>query len=488
MEAKFNFNGEILKGKWHKNNITRISEEKQAIAIANFCKNKDVRIAGVNKERKEYQPLQLFNLSALQATANKALKFSPQKTLDVLQKLYLKGTVSYPRSDSQYLTNEEAKMLPSILDNLSNIKKYKELLPPPHASIANNKRYVNEKKVTDHHAIIPTEQIPDVSKLTLDEGKIYDLIVRQVIAAHYNNAIFNYTTIHSLVDNRAEFITKGKEQIEDGWRKVIYYSKEDPDEGQNLPSLQEGELGQVSKVDYKKGETQPPKRYTDGKHLDDIELEKVLAKTEGLGTETTRAGIINLLKDRNYIEVSKNQVFATLKGLLLIEALGESILGSPRMTAKWEQRLSEIGEGKASPKAFLEQVKRLSQKLMVDAKEQKVNWSFNHNELDKISSNTQNRSYIKNEKKVIGKCRMCSGTILDFGKFYGCTDYNTSNCKFSISKKILGKTLSQANVKKILKTGETNLIKGFKKDEKAFNAILIWNEKEKKIGFKFNSK
>lgn len=256
---------------------------------------------------------------------------------------------------------------------------------PPSTSIINNKRYVNEKKVTDHHAIIPTEQIPDISKLTLDEVKIYDLVVRQVIAAHYNNAIFNYTTIHSLVDNRAEFVTKGKEQIEEGWRKVIYLSKEnsDSDEGQNLPSLQEGELGQVTKVDLKKGETQSPKRYTEGnlitlmktagKHLDDTELEKVLAKTEGLGTEATRAGIINLLRDRNYIEVNKNQVSATPKGLLLIEALGESILASPGMTAKWEQRLSEIGEGKASPKNFIEQVTKLSHKLVIDAKEQKEN-------------------------------------------------------------------------------------------------------------------
>mgnify|MGYP001944564419 CR=1 FL=1 len=369
---------------------------------------------------------------------------------------------------------------------------------PPSTSIINNKRYVNEKKVTDHHAIIPTEQIPDISKLTLDEVKIYDLVVRQVIAAHYNNAIFNYTTIHSLVDNRAEFVTKGKEQIEEGWRKVIYLSKEnsDSDEGQNLPSLQEGELGQVTKVDLKKGETQSPKRYTEGnlitlmktagKHLDDTELEKVLAKTEGLGTEATRAGIINLLRDRNYIEVNKNQVSATPKGLLLIEALGESILASPGMTAKWEQRLSEIGEGKASPKNFIEQVTKLSHKLVIDAKEQKENWTFENIQMEKIGSNPQNKKYKKNQKTVLGKCIMCNGNILDFGKFYGCTNYKNSNCKFSISKKILGKTISQANMKKLLKTGQTNEIKNFKKGEKTFNAIIIWNEKKNKIEFKFN--
>ncbi|KAB2338214.1 DNA topoisomerase III [Cytobacillus depressus] len=497
VEATFNFDDKTIKGKWHKNNVTRILEEKQAVAIAEFCKNKDVKITNIKKERKEYQPPFLFNLSALQATANKTFKFPPQITLDILQKLYLKGIVSYPRSDSQFLTKEEAKGLPNLLNQLSKMKQYEAFLPPPNASIMNNKRYVNEKKVTDHHAIIPTEQVPDTSKLSADEAKIYDLIARQVIAAHYNNAVFDYTTINSLVDGRAEFITKGKVQIEEGWRKVIFTSKEnsDSEDGQELPNLQEGEAGQVTKVDLKKGETQAPKRYTEGnlitlmksagKHLEDTELEKVLAKTEGLGTEATRAGIINLLKDRNYIEISKNQVFATQKGLLLIEALGESILASPSMTGKWEQRLSEIGEGKASPKAFIEQVKKLSHKLMMDAKEQKVNWTFEHIEMEKISSNSKSK-FVKKEKTVVGKCKLCDGQILDFGKFYGCTNYKTSNCKFSISKKILGKTVSQANVKKLLNTGETNVIKNFKKGEKTFDAILGWNEKENKIEFRFN--
>lgn len=498
VEAHFNFNGKIIKGKWHKNNDTRILEEKQAIAIADFCKNKDVRITNVKKERKEYLPPLLFNLSTLQATANKSLKFSPQKTLDVLQKLYLKGAVSYPRSDSQFLTNEEAKGLPGILNQLSRITQFKDFLPPPNVSVIHNKRYVNEKKVTDHHAIIPTEQIPEVSKLSMDEFKIYDLIVRQVIAAHYNNAIFNYTTVHSLVCDRAEFITKGKEQLEEGWRKVIYSSKEhlDTDIGEILPSLQEKEAGQVTKVDLKKGETQPPKRYTEGnlitlmktagKHLEDTELEKVLAKTEGLGTEATRAGIINLLKERNYIEINKNQVYATQKGCLLIEALGESILTSPAMTGKWEQRLSEIGEGKASPKSFLEQVKKLSQKLIVDAKEQRNHWSFDNIQMEKIDSNPQNKKNNKNEKISLGKCKICSGTILDFGKFYGCSNYKASNCKFSVSKKILGKTISQANMKKLIKTGQTNVIKNFQKGDKAFDASIVWNEKENKIEFRFN--
>ncbi|MER2000835.1 MAG: DNA topoisomerase, partial [Lysinibacillus sp.] len=157
VEAEFNFEGKVLKAKWHKNNNSRLQEERQAVAAANFCLNKSVEITNIKKEVKEYAPPFLFNLSTLQATANKAYKFSPQMTLDILQKLYLKGLVSYPRSDSQFLTNEEAKTLPTILEHLSKIDKYNGLLPAPSNSILNNKRFVNEKKVTDHHAIIVTE-------------------------------------------------------------------------------------------------------------------------------------------------------------------------------------------------------------------------------------------------------------------------------------------------------------------------------------------
>ncbi|MBD8032392.1 MULTISPECIES: DNA topoisomerase III [Solibacillus] len=498
VEAEFNFEGKILKAKWHKDNNSRVMEERQAIAIANFCVNKRVEITSIKEETKEFAPPLLFNLSTLQATANKAFKISPQHTLDILQKLYLKGLISYPRSDSQFLTNEEAKTLPNIMENLSKIDKYKNLLPPPTKSILTNKRFVNAQKVTDHHAIIITEQLPNLSKLSTEEEKIYDLVVRQVIAAHYNNAIYSYTTIHSLVEKRAEFISKGKVQIEEGWRKVIYHTNANSpaDKDELLPLLHENEHGIVTKAKERKSETQPPNRYSEGnlitlmktagKHLEDTELEKVLSKTEGLGTEATRAGIIGTLKDRNYIEIKKNQVFATTKGMLLIEALGESILTSPSMTAKWEQRLSEIGEGTASPNAFIEQVKKLSYKLIFDANEREKEWDFNQSEVEKITANNPYNKKYNKVKTVVGKCMLCDGSIIDHGTFYGCSNYKTANCKFSVSKKILRKTITQPNIKKLLATGETALIKGFKKGSKTFDAQLTWDNDVQKVTFKFD--
>ncbi|MBM7603238.1 DNA topoisomerase-3 [Metabacillus crassostreae] len=487
--ATFKVNGKKYKGKWQKDNQTRVLEEELAQKIASFCQNKPAEIKELITERKEYQPPLLFNLSSLQATANKAFKFSPKKTLDIVQSLYQKGIVSYPRSDSTYVTKGEAEQFPDILTKLSKFEEYKDLFPLPKQSIINNTRYVNEKKVTDHYAIIPTEQVRDPKRMSGDEQKMYDMIVRRLIAAHYEKAIFDYSTLSTLVDGRAEFITKGKQQIQEGWRKVIFQDDKEKDE--LLPNVQKGDTGHVDKIETKEGKTQPPKRYTEGqlitlmktagKYLDNDELEKILSKVEGLGTEATRAGIITMLQDRKYIEVKKNQVFATDKGKVLIEAVGDHVLASPEMTAKWEQRLSEIGEGQASPALFMEQTKKLSTKIVSDAISIAATWNFEGLNVESIQRTTSRYSIGKN----VGKCKLCDGDIVDKGEFYGCTNYKQTKCNFTISKKILSKKISQTNIQKLLKGDQTNLIKGFKKGDKTFDAKLDW--KEGKIQFIFES-
>ncbi|WP_430487657.1 DNA topoisomerase III [Priestia flexa] len=484
--ATFNMDNKIYHGKWHKDGESRLTDEQMAHKIMQFCKGKNAVIDSIEKERKEFQAPFLFNLSSLQATANKMFKYSPQKTLEIAQKLYVKGIISYPRSDSSYVTKEEAGMFPETLAKISELGAFKEFFPLPIESIMNNKRYVNEKKVTDHYAIIPTEQVTDPAKMSGEESNIYTLIVKRLIAAHYEQAIFDYTTIHTLVEGRATFISKGKEQIQEGWRKVVYGKQKEKDadeDEQDLPSLEEKEEGIVQDVKVKNGKTQPPKRYTEGqlitlmktagKHLDDNELVKVLTKTQGLGTEATRAGIISVLRDRKYIEVKKNQVFATNKGKVLIQSIGPSILASPEMTAKWEQRLHEIGQGKASSQEFMEQVKKLSLKLIEDAKEQSNQWSFDGFDLSEFKQTRGKKGGKgKTTGTKVGSCKKCDGDIVDKGTFYGCSNYQSNQCSFTFSKKILGKTISQANAKKLLKDGQTNLIKGFKKGDKTFDAKL----------------
>ena len=487
--ASFMMNGKEYEGKWEKDNHSRLDEEEVAQKIVAFCYAKKAKISKVNKERKKYEPPLLFNLSALQATANSMFKFSPKKTLDILQKLYQKGIVSYPRSDSNYVTKGEAETFPQILEKLSRISEYSKLLPPPKNTLINNKRFVNDKKVTDHYAIIPTEQVKNPSKLSEDEKKVYDLVVRRLIAAHYDAALIDYTTITTLVDQRATFISKGKQLVNEGWRKVLVNQGEDKDV--ILPLLEEGEQGEVTKVNVKEGKTQPPKRYTEGqlitlmktagKFIDDEQLEKVLKKTEGLGTEATRAGIITMLKDRNYIEVVKNQVYATKKAKILIEAIDDNILASPEMTAKWELRLGEIGQGKASPATFMEQTKRLSMKIIEDATNKSKQWNFKDLEYEVKGKTTTKFT----TSKVVGKCKLCDGDVIDKGKFYGCSNYKKNSCGFTISKFILGKKLTETTIKKLLTNGKTSPLKGFKKGDKTFSATLVWDEKEKKVSFEF---
>ncbi|MBU8908955.1 DNA topoisomerase III [Desertibacillus haloalkaliphilus] len=501
--ARFQVEGNTYLGKWHKDGDTRLKQQKQAEAVTAFCKGKQAEITEVKKERKEFKPPLLFNLSSLQAVANKRYKYSPKKTLDIAQKLYLKGVISYPRTDASVVTKGEAVTFPDICKKLGSYLDYKRFVPVPNRSILHNKRFVNEKKVTDHYAIIPTEQVPNLEKLTEEERKIYDLIVRRLLAAHYPSAVFDYTTIHTLVGERAAFLSKGKAVVDQGWREVIYgdhSSIEDQDEP-ILPQVSKGMNGDVVEVETIEGKTKPPKRFTEGelitlmktagKTLDDGELEKVLRKTEGLGTEATRAGIIGILKDRSYITIQKNQVYATAKGKVLIEALGESVLASPEMTAKWEQRLYDIGQGAASPQAFMEQSKKLSVHLIDEATKQSKQWSFDAEtiaELKTTVGSNKSRRGTKRASTVVGACRKCNGKVVDRKTFYGCSNYTKTKCDFTLSKKILGKTISQANIKKLLKDGETNLIKGFKKGDKRFDASLRWEESKQTTEFVFQKK
>jgi len=487
--GEFFINGKKYKGKWEADGDSRIKTADMAVNIAQFCNGKPAEISKVKREKKEYQPPMLYNLSALQAEANRLFKFPPKKTLDILQNLYQRGIVSYPRSDSRYVTPGEVDTFFDVLDKISRLEKYTDFFPLPISSIRNNKRYVNEKKVTDHYAIIPTEQVIDPEKLSADEQKIYDLIIKSLLAAHYEKSVYEYTTVTTLVDGRATFLSRGKVQLVEGWRKVIPANEKNGEP--ELPILEKGETGTVKKVNVKESKTQPPKRYTEGqlitlmktagKHVDDKELEKVLDETEGLGTEATRAGIITMLKSRKYIEIKKNLVYATAKAKILIHAIGKELLASPEMTAKWEQRLKEIAEGKANAKQFIDITNKMITHLVTETTKQAVEWNFDH----EVIENFVPREFKKSTPRKLGNCKFCDGKVIDKGTFYGCSNYQKNGCTFTISKKILGKTITHAQLKKLLTDGVTDQIQGFKSKDKEFNAKLSWDEQEKKIKFIF---
>lgn len=377
--ATLSINGKEFKGKWFKDDLTDLPAKQISEELAQACNNKPAEVRDVKFNRTEYKPPLLHNLSSIQTAANKLYRYSPAETLKVLQGLYEKKITSYARTDSQYITEGEAMQFPIILGNLQGLNEYAHLLPTPEPSLMGNSRYVNPKKVTDHYAIIPTENVPSLSDLNEQERNLYDIIVRSIIAAHYPNAIIDYTTIITYVDSKFSFISKGKVTVASGWKNVISSLPSSSGEDENeddtsLPQLTMGEKGTVIQTEVKEGKTQPPKRYTEGdlislmknagKHIDDKDYESIMQSTGGLGTEATRAGMIDKLKSQKYIEVKKNKVFTTEKGKLLVEAIGPSLLTSAEMTAQWETKLRAISNGEYHYKDFIKEVQELTSELV----------------------------------------------------------------------------------------------------------------------------
>lgn len=527
--ADFDINNKKYRGRFFVDDVTRLTKKEEAVALSEYCQSKHAHVEEVKTERKEYHPPKFYNLSSLQSTANKRYKYSPEHVLKICQELYMKEHISYPRTDSEYVTEGEAGTFPDVLDLLGKQEPYQSLIPTPISNISNNKRYTDSKKVSDHYALIPTENVPNLNDLTHEERNIYDLIAKSLIAAHYDKAVFDYTTIVTLSDDKFGFETKGKVMIQEGWRKVVFPNgqSEEPSEEENtlLPDVREGEEGTTADTEIKEGETTPPSRYTQGdlitlmktagKSVDDKELEKVMVQTEGLGTEATRASIIARLKDMKYISVKKNKVFVTDKGRMLIHALGESVLVNPALTAKWEKRLSEIGKGQANHSAFVEQSKKLAQKLVEEAlnnehlmkdmgtgHENKTQKSTKGSKKIQAQTKPDNPSPQKDvEKEVVeertqeqsvklksfGPCKKCNENVVDKGRFYGCSGYSKTGCNFTFPKAIRGVAISEENVKLYLKKGETNLIKDIpKKEEGTFDAVLVWNGE--KMDFRFPNK
>ncbi|MBS4178966.1 type IA DNA topoisomerase [Lederbergia citrea] len=481
--ATFNMDGKIYEGKYTMENGTRFDKKEDAVAIQEATNGKEALIAEVKIERKHVQPPAFHSLSTLQALANKRFKFSPKKTLEVTQSLYEKSYVTYPRTDSNHVTKGEAEAFPDIMKRLATLEPYEELAGKTTRSILSDKRYVNEKLVSDHYAIIPTEKIPPLNRLSNDEQKIYDIIARSLIAAHYGPAIFSHTSIQTNVSEH-KFMTKGKQLLTPGWRTVIFDDQKEEDA--LLPDVKEKEQGVANPVKVTEGKTTPPKRFTEGElitamknvgqSVEDKEVGKVLKAVSGLGEESTRSNVIERLKQLDYIEIIQHRVAPCQKAFILIDAVKDTLLASPELTGRWEQRLKEIGQGEAPPKNFIDQSKKLAEKLVQDAIQQSASWDM-----------TQYKAAVKADQQL-GPCPICGAGVVDKGRIYGCSAYKTASCKFILTKKLLGKSLSETNVKKLLDKGKTNLIKGFK-GKKTFDAYIVWQDKrEGSIQFEFKRK
>jgi DNA topoisomerase-3 len=454
IEAEFTKDsGESFKAKHHKEKITEKSEAEELFEKINGHKG---IVTDVKKKKTKKEPPLLYSLSALQMDANSKFGYTLDQTLEYVQKLYDDGFTTYPRTNSQYLTEDMEPVVNNVLDKLATVPIYRDLIDGRPRKF-DKKHYFDNKKVESHFAIIPTGNIP--KGLPTEHKRVFDLICRSVIKMLYGAATLEQTKV-SIDVNGEEFKANGSIIAEPGWMVVGDASKTEI-----LPDL---EVGEVLSGEYKLCDkmSEPPKRYTDktilaamlsaGKDLDDAELKKLMSdpKTGGIGTEATRAAIIQTLIDREYIVREKKILKATQKGIDLIEKLPLEQIKSAELTAKWEQRLGDIARGTEDGNTFRADIEKALREWVVIIKTKVARTEQNYaNMLDGV------------------KCPLCGRTIHTTENGFECAAHK-DGCKFIIGT-ICEKKITEAQLRKLLTEGETPVIKGFKKkDGTKFNARL----------------
>ena len=424
--------------------------------LANKVKAPDFEIVSIIKKKaKEYAP-KLFDLTGLQVYGNTKFGFSAEETLKIVQKLYEQKAVTYPRVDTTFLPNDVYPKVAGILQKLANYSNLTQsLLEHP---IKKSTKVFNDKKVTDHHAIIPTGiQI----NLQYNEQQIYDIIAKRFIAVFYDECSVSNTTVMGIVDE-VSFKTTGKQILDKGWRVVFENPNAKKKKSGMLPTFKKGEKG-PHEPSFLEKQTKPPSQFTEasllrametaGKQIDDDEL-RDLMKENGIGRPSTRANIIQTLFKRKYIKRNKKQVLPTLTGIELIGIIQNKLLKSAELTGSWEKQLKDIEKGAFSAGRFIKNMKRMVDELVYEVRIETKRANISHSE---ITKKPQAKVLEKKVTRVVTTiCPKCKkGMILKGKTAYGCSLYKSS-CDFKImfnvvKAKLTGQVPTKERVYTILK-------------------------------------
>ncbi|WP_350020114.1 DNA topoisomerase III [Priestia flexa] len=380
-----------FEAKWQGGQEKRIFNEEKAKELREKLMGQAVVKHVKKKVMKESQPLP-YDLNELQRDANKRFGFSAKKTLNVLQKLYEQHKlVTYPRTDSRYLTTDMVGTMKERLEAVSGA--YKEEVRPLIAKNAQlPKRVVNNEKVSDHHAIIVTDQPVFLQDLSSDERKLYDLIAKRFIALFYPAYEFEVVKVELEV-NGEQLVAQGKRVIKLGFKQVISSDLEES----TLPNLQEGATLSIKAVEMKHALTEPPLRHSEADLLGQMEK-------HNLGTPATRADIIEKLLQNESIDRQNNRLYPTPKGKQLISLVADE-LKSPDLTAKWERELEAIAKGKGNAKEFLANIRKQTAKLVQQVKTSEETYKP-HNLTG--SKCPECGSFLKEKKTKQGRVLVCS--------------------------------------------------------------------------------
>ncbi|WP_299678029.1 type IA DNA topoisomerase [uncultured Tenacibaculum sp.] len=460
----------------------RFLKKEDGQKFADKVKESDFEIVSVKKKKgKDYAP-KLFDLTGLQVYCNNKFGFSADETLKIVQKLYEMKVVTYPRVDTTFLPNDIYPKVAGILKNLTN---YAEIAQPLLGKkIKKSSRVFNDKKVTDHHAIIPTGV---QTNLQYNQQQVYDIIVRRFIAVFYPDSDIANTAVIGKADD-VSFKTTGKEILTKGWRVVFEYNEEPKkvtSDQSLLPNFEEGEKG-PHEPSFLEKETKPPRNYTEasllrametaGKQVDDDEMRELM-KENGIGRPSTRASIIETLFKRKYIERQKKLILPTKTGIDLIQLIDNELLKSAELTGLWEKRLKEIERGDYHASTFIKQMKQMVDQLVYEVRSSKktVRLSAENNTENTTAKKTKKKTTSK--KTVVGKeCPKCKkGNLLKGSTAYGCSNYK-NGCDFKLPFSFLEKKISESQLIRLLDKGCTTNLKGWKTEQGKVEGLVRFDD------------
>lgn len=460
----------------------RFDSTDEVRKLAEICHAEGtVKIQNVEKKDKKEKAPALFDLTNLQREANRKLGYTAQQTLDYTQSLYEKKLVTYPRTDSRYLTEDMEETLPGLLSKIQKVFNMNS------TEKQNLHAVINGKKVTDHHAIIPTASIDkaELTELPMGEQEILKLIVMRLLESVSSSFLYSETVVEGISGGQV-FRAKGKQIIDKGWKQIEPAGKDEKaaDECFDL-KLEMGDEIKIQSLDYKEGQTTPPKSFTEDTLLSAMEkagAEDIPEEAErkGLGTPATRAGIIEKLVRVGFIERKGSQktkyLIPTHKGEALITVVPEEIQ-SASMTAEWEQKLLDIERGAYSEKQFMEEIFTFINKLV---------------ETYEVIPDADVLMHPVYE--TIGKCPNCGNDVVEKNKGFFCSN---KDCKFALWKEnhffdSFNKKMTKSIAEQLLKTGRVNL-KNCKsrRTGKSFDCAVVLSVNENgqaKFALEFNQK
>ncbi|TRX66014.1 type IA DNA topoisomerase [Carboxylicivirga sp. M1479] len=461
----------------------RFTKKEEGDAYLETIKTSEFVIKDFSKKKGKEAPPRLFDLTSLQVECNKKFGFSAEETLKTIQSLYEKKLTTYPRVDTTFLSNDIYPKVPGILKGMKDHQHLTE--PLLKAKLKKSKKVFDDKKVTDHHAIIPTGVY--ANNMGRDEKLVYELVARRFIAAFYPDATISNTQVLGDV-NGVEFKATGKQLLEPGWRTVFMDGKEtEKKQDDIMPEFTVGEKGAHEPLLIEK-ETQPPKPYTEatllrametaGKHVDDEELRDAM-KENGIGRPSTRAAIIETITRRKYIAKVRKNLHPTVTGMQLIDTITNELLKSAELTGIWEKKLREIEKGQYDAGEFMDELKQMVSDIVFHVKHDRSDKKIEIvSEEEKLSKPAKKEKPVKKVELLCPQCK--KGSMLKGKTAWGCSAYK-DGCKTLLPFDFLNKKLSDKQIEQLILKGKTSKIKGFVDGGEKVDGVILLDGTSKMV-------